>query len=122
MMALAVRGITIEQMGQLVEMSEHFYTTDIMEVYQDPDFLDNVVFASKQGDDYNTIGWFQVCVELLLPVIVDEASNKQLGLISGFVDKEDVKISFVMELFKSKMHPVDMLYSAFQIIKQDEKR
>ena len=112
---LKVMGITIEQMDQLVKMARHFYATDKIHVYQDPDFLDNIVIASERGDDYNTIGWYQVCYELILPKIADERAK---GLMTGFVTSDDVIYSFINETFPTMngKHPVDLLYSSYVVI------
>jgi len=115
-----IKGITIEQMNQLVEMTRHFYADSETHVYQDPDFPDNIVIASEKGDNYNTIGWYQACYELILPKIADE---KEKGLITGFVTSDDVVYAFVKETFEKMngMHPIDLLWSSFQVFKEEGK-
>jgi hypothetical protein len=117
MSSLKIMRITNEQMNQLVKMTKYFYATDKIHVYQDPDFLDNIVIALEKsnGYDYNSIGWYQVCYDLILPKIVDKKPN---GLITGFATSDDVINSFVNETFSTMngKHPVDLLYSLYVVI------
>jgi len=108
-----VRGITEEQMVLLIEMTKHYYEDENTHVYPDPDFPDNVVITSERGDNYNTVGWYQVCYDLILPKIADSRGEK--GFISGLVDSDDVVRSFINETFETMngKHPIPLLYSAF---------
>ena len=99
------KGITENQMEQLVEMSVHFYQDEVTHVYQDPDFPDNVVFTSERGDNYNTIGWYQACFELILPKVIE--------------GDDSLNLAFAADTLLNKNHPVDLLYSPFLAIKYD---
>lgn len=113
-----IRGITIEQMDRLVEMTRHFYNDPEVHIYQDPDYPDNIIIASTKGDNYNTVGWYQVCYDLILPQIADV---REKGLITGLVTSDDVIYSFINETFETMngKHPVELLWSAFQAFKDD---
>lgn len=116
---IKIRGITIEQMDQLIEMTKFFYEKKKeTHVFQDPDFQDNIVISSERGDDYNTVGWFQVCFDLILPKIVD---IEQFRLFTGLVDTNDLFHSFVNECIINHHHPINLLYPPFLAIKSEKE-
>lgn len=102
---VAPMGISIERMEQLEEMAKYFYTDEQTHVYQDPDFPDNIVFTSERGDNYNTVGWFQVCFELILPKLVE--------------GRDELVIAFATEVLLTEHHPVDLLYAPYLGIKNE---
>lgn len=119
MCSIHVRGITTVQMDQLVEMTHFFYDNEDTHVFQDPDFPDNIVISSEKGDNYNTVGWFQVCFDLILPkLVVIVYKGTVLRGWYHFVDK--IGLDEILE----GHHPVDMLYPPFLAIKseKDDKR
>lgn len=112
-----VRGVTIEQMDSLIEMTKFFYKDEGTHIYQDPDFPDNVVITSTRGDNYNTIGWFQVCFDLILPKVAPKEEYENRG--RGW-DIEDVYNAFIQDIMIKKSHPVDLLYPPFLAIKLEK--
>ena len=52
---IKIRGITIEQMDRLVEMTRFFYEDENTHIYQDPDCLGNIIITSVKSNNY-TIG------------------------------------------------------------------
>lgn len=114
---LKIRGITIDQMYQLVEMTEFFYQDENTAVYCDPDCIDNIVITAERGDNYNSINWFQMCYDLILPKIVEKEKYK---LSTGLVDRNDMIRSFIEETIIENHHPIDLLYPVFLAIKSEK--
>ena len=111
-----VRGITIEQMQQLIEMTKFFYEDENNLVYQDPDFPDNIIITSRRGDNHNTICWFQACFDLILPKISDSFYKGEDIIESYHLFTEAVGTHKMCD----KHHPVDMLYLPFLAIKSEK--
>ena len=119
MCKVKVRGITVEQMNQLVEMTRFFYgEDDDTHIFEDPDFPDNIVISSEKGDNYNTVGWYQVCFDLILPKIID---IDQIRVFKEIVSVDDLYYSFINECIINHFHPVDLLYSPFLAIKSEKE-
>ena len=120
MCKVKVRGISLEQIRQLVEMTRFFYgEEDDTHVFQDPDIPSNIVISSGKGDNYNTVGWHQVCFDLILPKIVEVEEER---LSTGLVGKTEIIYSFVDDtIIRHNYHPVDMLYSPFLAIKSEKE-
>ena len=99
-------GVREDQLDQLEEMAIYFFKDDETEVYLDPDFPDNVVFTSQRGDNYNSVGWYQVCFDMILPKVID--------------DRDELRIAFAADILVSGNHPVDMLYSPYLAFKHEQ--